>query len=239
MTRTVPTTQWEVRPVPTIVYEPRQVVTTVPRQQVTYIPATQYVMQSRLKGWWNPLQAPVQSYDFVPVTTWQPQTQTVQQPVTTTQWVAKQQMVYVPQAVQRNQTQQQIVSREIPQPSGGYPPGGSVPGSYPGYTSPPNTMLATQQNPMMTRPLVTIPLFARQPSTGWNNTTWPTNGNKFAASGGAGSSGSSNWGFTSGLRPIANPIAPTYSAPLRTASSASTQLARDPTQTGMSATVLR
>lgn len=229
VTRTVPTTQWEVRAVPTTVYEAKQVVTTVPRQQVTYTPATQYVMQSRLKGWWNPLKQPVQAYEFVPVTTWQPQTQTVQQPVTTTQWVPKQQMVYVPQAVQRDQTQQQIVSREIPQPNGGYPPSMYAPGSLPATTLPPATMMAAQQNPMLARPLVNIPLFARQPSSSWNNTTWPTNvSNPIASS-----------GFNNGLRPITNAIAPTYSAPLQTASSANSQLARDPMQTGMSATVLR
>lgn len=229
VTRTVPTTQWEVRAVPTTVYEAKQVVTTVPRQQVTYTPATQYVMQSRLKGWWNPLKQPVQAYEFVPVTAWQPQTQTVQQPVTTTQWVAKQQMIYVPQAVQRNQTQQQIVSREIPQSTGGYPPGSYAPGSLPATTLPPGLMMAAQQNPMMARPLVNIPLFARQPSASWNNSTWPTNvSNPMASS-----------GFNNGLRPITSAIAPTYSAPLQTASSANSQLARDPTQTGMSATVLR
>lgn len=229
VTRTVATTEWEVRPVPTTVYEPKQVVTTVPRQQVTYTPATEYVMQPRVKGWWNPLQQPVQAYEFVPVTSWQPQTQTVQQPVTTTQWVAKQQMVYLPQPVQRNQTQQQIVSREIPQPSGGYPPGG-----LPAPTRPPATMMAAQQNPMLAPPLFAIPLLARQPSRSWNNTAWPTKVSNPIASSGAVSSG-----FNNGLRPIANALAPTYSPALQTASSASSQVARDPTQTGMSATVLR
>lgn len=229
VTRTVATTQWEVRPVPTTVYEPKQIVTTVPRQQVTYTPATQYVMQPRVKGWWNPLKQPVQAYEFVPVTSWQPQTQTVQQPVTTTQWVAKQQMVYLPQAVQRNQTQQQIVSREIPQPSGSYPPGG-----LPATTRSAATMMAAQRNPMLTRPLFANPLLARQSGTSWNNTAWPTN-----VSNPITSSGTSSGGFNNGLRPIANALAPTYSPALQTASSASSPVARDPTQSGMSATVLR
>lgn len=233
VTRTVPTTHWEVRPVPTTVYEPRQVVTTVPRQEVTYTPTTQYVMQPRLKGWWNPLAQPVQAYEFVPVTSWQPQTQTVQQPITTTQWVAKQHTVYVPQAVQRNETQQQIVSREIPQPSGGYPPSGISPSLLT-----PATMMAAQPNPMLTRPLVSIPLLARQPATPWNNTPWPANVGPAAASGGIASSGVRGGSFSTGLRPIANPIAPRYSAPLQTASS-SGSVARDAGQSGMSATVLR
>lgn len=225
VTRTVPTTQWEVRPVPTTVYEPKQVVKTVPKQQVTYTPSTQYVMQPRLKGWWNPLKQPVQAYEFVPVTSWQPQTQIVQQPVTTTQWVARQHIVYVPQAVQRNQTQQQIVSREIPQPAGGYPPSSYAPGSLPTNTLPPATMMAVQQNSLNARPLIAIPLLARQPSTQWNNTPWGTSVSNPIAS--------------NGLRPLTSAIAPTYSAPLQTASSGSSQVSRDATQTGMSATVLR
>ncbi len=234
VTRTVPTMQWEVRPVPTTVYEPRQVVKTVPTQQVTFTPTTQYVMQPRIKGWWNPLAQPVQAYEFVPVTTWQPQTQTVQQAVTSTQWVARQQTVYVPQAVQRNQTQQQIVSREIPQPNGGYPVRGYVPSSQPALIQPPATMMAAQQNPMMTRPLISVPLLARQPSTSWNGSTW-TNAPLYPPA----SSVASSSGFSNTLRPITNSFAPAYSAPLKTASSANSQVARDPTQSGMSATVLR
>ncbi len=251
VTRTVPTTQWEVRPVPTTVYEPRQVVTSVPTQQVTYTPTTQYVMQARVKGWWNPLAQPVQAYEFVPVTTWQPRTHTVQQPVTSTQWVAKQQTVYVPQAVQRNQTQQQIVSREIPQPYGGYPTRGYVPGNPPALIPPPATMMAAQQNPMMTRPLISMPLLAGQSSNPWNS-AWGSRpnypaANNYAAGGGYPAPGSyptvagvaSSGGFSNTLRPITSSFAPTYSAPLQTASSAGSQVARDPTQSGMSATVLR
>lgn len=219
VTQTVPTTQWEVRPVTTTVYEPRQVVTSVPSQQVTYTPTTQYVMQPRLKGWWNPLQQPVQTYEFVPVTSWQPQTQTVQQPVTTTQWVPRQQVVYVPQAVQRMQTQQQIVSRELPQPSGSYVPSSAAPNGYNPAAYAPATMMAAQP-----RPLVTIPLLAQQ-----RILPWPS---------GAPANAMRNM-VGSGLRPISNAVAPTYSAPLQSASSASSQVARDPMQSGMSATILR
>ncbi len=113
----VPMTVWEVRPMTTTVYEATNVVKSVPTQNTIYAPSTQYVMQPRLRGWWNPLRQPVQSYEFVPVTTWHPQTQTVNSQVATVQWVPKQQVVYVQQPIQRMQTQQQIVSKEIPQPA--------------------------------------------------------------------------------------------------------------------------
>lgn len=214
VTRSVPTTQWEVRPLTTTVYEPQQVVSNVPSQQVTYIPTTQYVMQPRLRGWWNPIRQPVQSYQFVPVTSWQPQTQTVQHPVTTTQWVPKQQIVYAPQPVQRLQTQQHIVSRELPQP-----PAGSVPNSLAsGYATAP--LLAAQP-----RPLITIPILAQQRMLPWPSGA-PVNAMRSVVG--------------SGLRPINQAVAPSYAAPLQTASSsASAQMARDPMQSGMAATILR
>lgn len=213
VTRSVPTTQWEVRPVTTTVYEPRWVVSNVPSQQVTYTATTQYVMQPRLRGWWNPLRQPVQSYEFVPVTSWQPQTQTVQQPVTTTQWVPKQQIVYAPQPVQRLQTQQQIVSRELPQPPAGYDPS-AIAG---GYATVP--MLAAQP-----RPLITIPILAQQRMLPWPSGA-PVNAMRNVVG--------------NGLRPISNSVAASYAAPLQTASSASAQVARDPIQSGMAATILR
>ncbi len=213
VTQTVPTTQWEVRPQTTTVYEARQVVKNVPTNQTTYTPTTQYVMQPRLRGWWNPLKAPVQSYEYVPVTTWQPQTQTVEQPVSSVEWVAKQQIVYVHQGVQLMKTQQQIVSRELPQPASSYLPGGSLPLSQPTLAQP---LLANQG-----RPLFTIPLLAQQrllpwPSPTYNPVTAPA---------------------SFGLRPITRSLAPSYAPPLQ--ASSAVQVARDPMQSGMSATVLR
>ena len=213
VTRSVPITQWEVRPITTTVYEPQQVVTDVPSQQVTYTPTTQYVMQPRLRGWWNPLRQPVQSYEFIPVTSWQPKTETVQHPVTNTQWVPKQQVVYAPQPVQRLQAQQQIVSRELPQPPAGY-----VPSANPsGYATAP--MFAAQR-----QPLISIPILAQQ-----RLLPWPTAAPAVAMRSVVGN----------GLRPISNAAAPSYTAPLQTASSASAGMARDPMQSGMAATVLR
>lgn len=217
----VPTTQWEVKPVSTTVYEPQTVVKSVPTQQTTYTPSTQYVMQPKLRGWWNPLRQPVQAYEYVPVTSWQPQTQTVNQPMTAVEWVPKQQVVYVPQAVQKMQTQQQIVSRELPQsPSGVYPPANQ-------------TMLAAQP-----QPLVTIPILAQQ-----RVLPWPAVGSGYSAPATTTTLTTAPSSLRSmvsnGLRPITNAVTPGYSAPMRTASSAATNSTRDTFQTGMSATVLR
>lgn len=213
----VPTTQWEVKPVTTTVYEPQSVLKSVPGQQTTFTPSTQYVMQPRVRGWWNPLRTPVQAYEYVPVTSWKPQTQTVEQQIATVQWVPKAQIVYVPQAVQKMQTQQQIVSRELPQPPANYHPS--------------QTMLATQP-----KPLLTIPILAQQRILPWPtvNPTIATNGSYANA---ANPSVRSVVG--SGLRPITSALAPPYSAPLQTASSSATAKARDAFQTGMAATILR
>lgn len=113
----VPRSSWEVRPVQTTVYQPQRVVQTVPSNQTIYTPTTQYVMQPKLRGWWNPWRPPVQAYEYVPITSWQPQTQSVTSQVASIQWVPTQQTVYVPQLVHKLETQQQLVSKEIPQPS--------------------------------------------------------------------------------------------------------------------------
>ncbi len=227
VTVSVPTTQWEVKPVTTTVYEPRSIVRSVPSQQTTYTPSTQYVMQPRIRGWWNPLQQPIQSYEFVPVTTWQPLTQTVQNQVATVEWLPKPQVVYVPQAVQKMQTQQQIVSREVPQPAGALPAGT--------YPPTPLTMLAAQP-----QPLLTIPILARQRILPWPAINSGVTGNSgISGSYAASPTATMRSAVSSGLRPISNAVAPTYSAPLRTASIAASAQSRDAFQTGMSATVLR
>lgn len=217
----IPTTQWEVKPVPTTVYEPLSVVKKVPSQQTTYAPSTQYVMQPKIRGWWNPLRTPVQAYEYVPVTTWKPQTETVEQQVATIQWVPKTQIVYVAQAVQKMQTQQQIVSRELAQPPAVLPTGV--------YNSS-QTMLATQP-----KPLLTIPILAQQRMLPWPTANSPATTSSYVnpATSGVRSV------VSNGLRPIASALAPTYTAPLQTASSSAATSARDAFQTGMSATVLR
>ncbi len=211
ITVTVPTTQWEVRPVMTTVYEPTRELKTLPTQRTIYTPHTQYVMQPRLRGWWKPLRQSVQAYEYVPVTTWQPQTQTMNTQMATVQWVPKQQVVYVQQPVRRMQTQQQVVLNEISQPS-----------IHAGVQSQP--MLAAQP-----QPLIRIPLLAQQrmlppPSVDSAIVTQQAASLRSTAS--------------TGLRPINNAAATGYNAPLRTAAASDASM-RDTFQTGMAATVLR
>jgi hypothetical protein len=216
---TVPTTQWEVKPVASTIYEPRNVTKSVPSTQVVYTPSTQYVMQPRLRGWWNPLRQPVQAYEFVPITSWQPQTQAVQSQVSTIEWVPKQQIVYVPQSVQRLQTQQQIVSREIP-PTAAAALAGTA-------AAIPPSGLAGQP-----KPLINIPILSQQ-----RILPWPENP---ANSGYAATPSTTMRGVVSnGLRPVASAISPGYSAPLQPTNNPSNVASRDAFQTGMSPTVLR
>ena len=112
----VPVTRWEARTVEQTVYEPRVATQVQQVPQTTYVPNTQYVMQPKITGWWNPFKQPVQAYQYVPVTNWTPQTQSVPNPVTTQQWVPRQQKIVVYQPVQSTEIRQQLVQTELPQP---------------------------------------------------------------------------------------------------------------------------
>ena len=208
---TVPTVQWESKPVTQTVYEPKLTTKNVAVQQTVYAPVTQYVMQPRLKGWWNPFRQPVTSYEFQPVTTWLPQNRAVNTPLTTQEWVPRQQTVYVPQAVQKMETQQQLVQTEIPQP-GGLP-----------------VSAIAQQRP----PLFRIPVLAQQRVLPWP----PVNSGSLASSPDA---LANNGGLpVASPSPIAGLRPSSYAAPLRTASAVAGSQMRDQLQSGMSATVLR
>lgn len=158
----VPTTKWETKPVAQTVYEPTLVTKVIPTQQTVFVPQTNHVLQQRVRGRLNPFRQPYYTYRYRPVTTWTPVTQTVNTAVTTQQWIAKQQTVYVQQPVQKMETQQQLVQTEIPSPSG--------------------TMLATRP------PLITVPLLARQrvlpwPAVASRNVVPATTGTRPIASG--------------------------------------------------------
>lgn len=193
VTANVPTITWESKPVTQTVYEPQVTTKSVATQQTVYTPITQYVLQPKLKGLWNPFRQPVTSYEFQPVTNWIPQTQTINQPVVSQQWVAKQQTVYVPQPVQKIQQQQQLVQTELPQ-----------------STLPPAALASRA-------PLVTIPILARQRMLPWNpiQTSTPT-----AAASSMVASASA--GLRPMTAPVSQLRAPTYTAPLRTAANTMT-----------------
>lgn len=111
----VPVTRWEARTVEQTVYEPRATTQAQQVPQTTYSPNTQYVMQPKVTGWWNPLKQPVQAYQYVPVTNWTPQTQQVPNPAITQQWVPRQRKTVVYQPVQATEIRQQLVQTEVPQ----------------------------------------------------------------------------------------------------------------------------
>jgi hypothetical protein len=143
----VPVTRWEARTVEQTVYEPR--VTTQVQQvpQTTYAPNTQYVMQPKVTGWWNPFMQPVQAYQYVPVTNWSPQTQQVPNPVVTQQWVPRQQKIVVYQPIQATEVHQRLVQTEVPQPQ----------------TAPAATAYAAAPR----QPLFRFPISAQQPVLPW------------------------------------------------------------------------
>ena len=112
----VPVTRWEPRTIEQTVYEPRIATQVQHVPQTTYVPNTQYVMQPKMTGWWNPFKQPVQAYQYVPVTNWAPQTQQVPNSITMQQWVPRQQKIVVYQPVQSTEIRQQLVQTELPQP---------------------------------------------------------------------------------------------------------------------------
>ncbi len=187
----VPTTTWESKPVTQTVYEPRIVTSYVPQSRTVYAAHTQYVLQSRVRGRWNPFRRETLTYRYVPVTTWVPTTQTVSTAVSSQQWVAKQQTVMVAQPVQRMTTQQQVVQTEVPQPG--------------------VATLASRPRLLPARPLARIPLLARQRVLPWapRSTASPT------------MVASSGLRPIAGTNAVAAIKTANYSAPLRTASNPS------------------
>ena len=118
---TVPVTRWEAKTIDQTVYEPQVATNLQPYAQTTLVPKTDYVMQPKLRGWWNPLKQPTQTYEYVPKTTWVPQTQQIAKTVVTQNWVPKQQKIVVYQPVQTTEVRQQLVQTELPQPPGTVP----------------------------------------------------------------------------------------------------------------------
>lgn len=206
----VPTTAWETKQVTQTVYEPEIVTNYVATEQTVYAPKTQYVLQHRVRGRWNPFRRTTATYEYEPVTTWVPATQTVSTPVTTRKWNPKQQTLTVQTPVAKIEQQTQLVQTEIPQPV--------------------TTMLANRQ-----APLVRVPLLARQRMLPWPPISQSP---RLAQVGISRGQAPANFASNSQLRPIAGPSSAAYSAPLRTASSAAS-MSRDSIQVGMSATVLR
>ncbi len=251
----VPVTRWEAKTVEQTVYEPVSIPQVQNIPNTVFVPQTQYVMQPRVKGWWNPLQQPTQAYEFIPVTRWIPQTQYQQRVIPSQQWTSRQQKVVIYQPVQSVETRQQLVQKELPQPNMNNTP-----------------QLASLAGPR--QPLVRLPILAKQSPWGGptnystnlannqlaNSNTWvPTTMSSPTASArpinpmvAQGNTGTGAWATSVQPRPAAAypsvagrmvlppPIANLtggYRAPLQPTTTYSAS--RDLQQSGMQATVLR
>ncbi len=96
------------------IYRP-QVVTQMHSQHRTiYSPTIQYELQAQWHNRWNPFVQPSLGYAYVPRTRWEARSETIQQPVTSTQWVAEKQTDAVPTQVTRMQ-RDSVVQYELVQ----------------------------------------------------------------------------------------------------------------------------
>jgi hypothetical protein len=158
----VPVTRWEPRTIEQTVYEPRIATQIQQIPQTTYVPSTQYVMQPKVSGWWNPFKQPVQAYQYTPVTSWVPQTRQVPNPVPTQQWVPRQQKIVVYQQVQATEIRQQLVQTELPQPQ----TAPTAIAARPAYTTAGLRPIASPRRPLVLPPFalpLNLPRFASSP----------------------------------------------------------------------------
>lgn len=112
------TTRTTQRQVPVTVMQDRQQTvytqqvtnSNVSHQQLYSVPVTQYHMQSRLNGRWNPFITPYWTQELKPVTTWHQQLVNVQIPTSNVAWVPQTTTQQVP-IVQYRTQEDKIVSR--------------------------------------------------------------------------------------------------------------------------------
>lgn len=96
------------------IYRP-QVVTQMRSQHRTiYSPTVQYELQAQWHNRWNPFVQPSLGYAYVPRTRWEARSETIQHPVTATQWVAEKQTDAIPTQVTRMQ-RDSVVQYELVQ----------------------------------------------------------------------------------------------------------------------------
>ena len=92
--RTVPVTEMQNRQ--QTVYTQQVTTQNINSQQTFVTPVTQYQTVTRLRGRWNPFITPYYTYDVKPVTTWHQSVANVQVPVSSTSWVPQTQTYQVP-----------------------------------------------------------------------------------------------------------------------------------------------
>ena len=92
----VPTTVTRMEERQETVYTERYLTEVRDSQRTVYVPVTEYVMQPRWHGLWNPFTSPHVAYHMVPQTRWEVRSETVQVPVTTRELVPQTRTVQVP-----------------------------------------------------------------------------------------------------------------------------------------------
>ncbi|MGN6546655.1 MAG: hypothetical protein ACTHK7_16490 [Aureliella sp.] len=238
-----PVTRWERKLVDRTVVVPQTVIENRQVPQTIYVPKTEYVMQQRLKGWWNPFAQPTYVYEYVPVTRWVPQTQMITQQVPTVKSVPRTEKVVVDEPVQTTERVEKLVISEVsPAASGTAASLASSAGapSSSGWTSANNAALAGLQSAtpqytvgvapqpsMQTQPLLArIPILSQQRILPWQPGTLIA-------------------GTASKMRSIVRgPALPasgqtTYGSSMNVASRPDAAWGRDANQMGMRATVIR
>ena len=131
-----PVTTWQRKFVDRTVVTPQTVIENQQVPQTYYVAKTEYVMQSKLKGWWNPFAQPTYAYEYVPVTRWVPQTQMVARQVPTVKMLASTEKVAIDEPVQTMQKVTQVVTKPLPanapinNTAGVLPPGAVTTNAY-------------------------------------------------------------------------------------------------------------
>lgn len=237
-----PVTRWQRKLVDRTVVVPQTVIENQQVPQTIYVPKTEYVMQQRLKGWWNPFAQPTYVYEYVPVTRWLPQTQMVTQQVATVKSIPHTEKVPVDEPVQATERVERLVISEVA-PSVSNIASNAGSGTAPsatGWTSANNTALAGLQSvtpqytvgvapqpSMQAQPLIArIPVLSQQRVLPWQPGTLIS-------------------GTTAKLRSIVRgPAVPVsgqanYGSSLNVATRTDASWGRDANQVGMRATVIR
>ena len=114
-TVSTPTTQWHPKAIKETVYEPQYITTSFPSQQTVFVPQTKQVLHQKVVGKWNPFRQTAVQYKYLPVTSWVPRTQTVNVPVTSQRWAAREATTYRWEPQTKLVQQKQLVSTEVPQ----------------------------------------------------------------------------------------------------------------------------
>jgi hypothetical protein len=102
--------------------QPELVTTTRPLQRTLMIPVTQYELQTKWHGRWNPFVQPSLGYHYVPRTRFEPRVETIHVPSTETRYLQKTEMVQVPSPQLRVEKREEYVWERI-----------STPGNMPGF----------------------------------------------------------------------------------------------------------